>query len=386
MQQNTNLKRKTKRKKKSSQEILNGVRQREEEKPGVYFWGLASLIVMALVGLWLSLEIMDVSEAAWGFSGLFSFGATIFVGPFWLAVGIMCLMSVRKASLRYRTDLKMMGILNITGIFVTAFCPILYKMMLFWWVVYYGAIFGTLIILAVRRGKVAELGNVEKGEDEFFGGKLGVSEEVEKRVSKKACWWGIGVIVGGILFVILAYMAYEYSSGTSMVRRKWRETALANTTIYAVKEDKELAEADRIYLSVEGVDARVSYYCDNERGGICYYEYRLGLPSGQDSLGAYFWKENQKEIDQILAKYGGKLDQWATVQIRVYDRSVIEDFVKDVLEIPDIQKLYRAYIEASKQMGTTAARTEFGDFFLDVRDGEGEERLVLFEEAEKLGL
>lgn len=70
----------------------------------------------------------------------------------------------------------------------------------------------------------------------------------------------------------------------------------------------------------------------------------------------------------------------------MYDRSVIGDFVKDVLEIPDIQKLYRAYKEVSKQMGETTARTEFGDFFLDVRDGGTEERLVLFEEAEKLGL
>ena len=379
VQQNTNIEHKTK-EIKSSQGAANSAGRREEEKPGAYFFGLVSLIVMALVGLWLSFEIMDLSEAAWGFSGLFSFGVTFFVGPLWLAAGITCLLSTRKVSFRYRTDLKIMGILNIIGIFVTAFCPLLYKMMLFWWVVYYGVIFGTLIMLAVRRGRGTESG------DNYFGGECDVNEDVEKRTSKRVCWWAIGTIVGGILLVVLIYMAYEYSDGTNAVRRKWRETALANTAVYRIEEDKELAEDDRIYLSVDGVSARVSYYCDDERGGVCYYEYSPSLPSGQNSLGAYFWRENQEEIDQILAKYDGKLDQWTTVQIRVYDRSVIGDFVKDVLEIPDIQKLYRAYKEVSKQMGETTARTEFGDFFLDVRDGGTEERLVLFEEAEKLGL
>ena len=75
VQQNTNIEHKTK-EIKSSQGAANSAGRREEEKPGAYFFGLVSLIVMALVGLWLSFEIMDLSEAAWGFSGLFSFGVT----------------------------------------------------------------------------------------------------------------------------------------------------------------------------------------------------------------------------------------------------------------------------------------------------------------------
>ncbi len=364
----------------------------DEKIPPAYVVGLITFVIMALMGLYLSVAIVDMNASAWGFSGFFSFAVAFRGGPFWLASGIACLISMRKA-VRYRTELLLLGLLNILGVGFTAFSPLLYRAMLLVWFFYYGFMFWLLWYLAKKRvngGKneriVAEkidseseqLDTIEQPEIEQVIKPEKPLTETEKLVRKALVWKVVVVAVGVVLMVIFCAGIIDYSMGAGAVRRQWRQTALAKSSVFKVKEDaSRRASNERLYLKIEGVDAEVSYYCRADY--ICWYEYSPRLEDGHNSLGMYFWQKNAARIEQIIEKYDQKLNQCSSGQIDVYDEAVIDDFIKDVLTIPDIKKLYAAYKEQHD--------SEYSDVFLDLKEeGKEERRIVMFKRAEELGL
>lgn len=329
------------------------------EVPVVLVVGVILLIIRALIELRLAVEVIDMTSAAWGFSGIFSFGAAFIGGPFWLASGICCLLARKKSGAeKYQKDLTLVGVLNIVGIIFLAFSPLLYRMMLLAVLVYYGVVFGALIHWSYQR----RYGGVRKDKK-----KMSVKHIVIGMIAV--------VVVGWWIFAI-----YDGTMGSGAVRRQWQKTALAKSSVFEVTELKDRATDDTIYLQIEGVEAVVGYICRGD--GICYYHYEPSTNSGRDSLGAYFWQKNQREINKIIAKYDGKLEQWTSGCVYVYDRSVINDFIRDLLVLPEMRKLYEAYV----LQGGIDALSEYGQFFLDVRDGEKDERVTIFERAKTISV
>ena len=119
--------------------------------PTAYGVGCVTIILMALVCLWLSMTVMSMSEAAWGFSGIYSLGVALIGGPFWLASGIWCLASCKKAPSIYRAELSLLGWSNVFGIIVAVFLPVFYKGAILVWLICCGLVFGLLIRASQQR-------------------------------------------------------------------------------------------------------------------------------------------------------------------------------------------------------------------------------------------
>lgn len=130
---------------------INASSNDDDCAPIAYGVGLVTIILMALICLWLSMIVMNMGEAAWGFSGFYSFGAAFIGGPFWLASGIWCLASRKKSKSIYRSELSIVGWSNIIGIMVTAFLPIFYKGAILVWLICCGLVFGLLILASQQR-------------------------------------------------------------------------------------------------------------------------------------------------------------------------------------------------------------------------------------------
>lgn len=328
--------------------------------PPVYIAGLIGLAAMAFVEFRLASEIVDMSGTAWGFSGLLSFSVAILGGPIWFGIGIACIAMNRKVPAQWRSSLIAIGVLNIIGIGMVAFCPMLYRQMFLAWWIYWGIIAGCLIFRLISWKKSQNRSSTK-----------GVS------VAKDENCWKIGFVILWIVIIVMGiFVTRNYTSGTLAVRRKWGETTLAQSTVFPATEDKSRATDDTIYLQIDGIDGEVEYQCKDNSS--CWYNYGMVNGAEPGRVGSYFWLKNWDKINQILAKYP-ELDQWAPMQIHVFDRDAIEPFVRDIMEIEDMQKLYQAYLEAEEKTDRTAARVEFGEFFLDVRDGGKDERIVLFE-------
>lgn len=313
-----------------------------------YWCGLIGLIIMAVVCFWMAIAVIDMSTTVWGFSGLYSFGAAFLIGPLWITMAIICFVNSKKALDDYRADLTVMGILNLVGVGVVAFYPLWGKSILLVSVLYFGVIFGWVLYRVLKRK-----------------GALRNWTKTTKVVS---------AIIAVIIVAAVVAFAVIYSSDSAFVRRQWKKTALANTSQYEVLEEKYDADGKALILMVHGVDVTIKYSCGKDR--ICHYA---------PELDSYFWQKNRKVINQVIAKYDD-LDQWSEGQIYVYGGGeVIDDFVRELLQIPDIRKLYEAYKEEARRTTRTDAMTEFGSFFLDVQ-GREKKRIVIFERAEELRL
>lgn len=116
-----------------------------------YGCGLVGLVTMAVVELLMALEVVRMTEDAWEYSAFLSFGVVVLGWWFWLILGIFCLWGIRKAPREYKADLWVMGLLDIFGIGGVALGPLLYKLMVVAWLVYYGGVFGWLIYREVKR-------------------------------------------------------------------------------------------------------------------------------------------------------------------------------------------------------------------------------------------
>lgn len=313
-----------------------------------YWCGLVGLMIMVVVCFWMAIAVVDMSTTVWGFSGLYSFGAAFLIGPLWIAMAIICFVNSKKALDSYRTDLTVMGILNLVGVGVVAFYPLWGKLILLVSVIYFGVIFGWVLYRALKR--------------------KGVFRNWTKTTK------AVSVVIVVVVVAGIAVFAAIYSSDSAFVRRQWKKTALANTSQYEVLEEEYNADDRALILTVRGVDMPIKYSCGKDR--ICHYA---------PELDSYFWQKNRKVINQVIAKYDD-LDQWSEGQIYVYGGgAVIDGFVRELLQISDIRKLYEAYKEEARRTTRTNAMTEFGSFFLDVQ-GREKKRIVIFERAEELRL
>lgn len=171
-----------------------------EDTPGAYAAGVVTLVLAAVVGFFMSLYVMGMSPAAWGFSGFISFPVALFGGPVWLIVGIWCFVAIRKVSDSYKTDLLLLGLLNIGCIVFTAFLPIFYKYMLLVWFIAYGLAFGCLIFLAYCR-KTWRVNKRKKGTSKSEWNGL---EKIERGLGKVGDVTGsIGIWLGRVTIVAI---------------------------------------------------------------------------------------------------------------------------------------------------------------------------------------
>lgn len=140
---------------------------------------------------------------------------------------------------------------------------------------------------------------------------------------------------------------------TSRVRKLWKETGMANSEYYDFKEDKSKATDDSIYFVSEDIPGEIRWKCRDARSDAsCGIEFDGNV----NTLGGYFWEKHWAEITKNLEKYPG-LSARSMSQIEVYDSADLEEFAREILEIPDIEKLYRAYeAEIERSYDGRAAR------------------------------
>lgn len=193
-----------------------------------------------------------------------------------------------------------------------------------------------------------------------------------------------GFIVLGILVILIICIvpviltAFSGSHiSTAIVRKAWEESPLANSAYFNAKEIPEKAKEDRIYLHIDGISPDVIYICQpSSLSKYCWVEVD-GVPVDEKQFGlsGYFWRQNRATIEPILEKYTGSLDKWpdrwSDVQINVYndDANAATAFVRELLEIPDMQKLYSAYKAEIDRSTETDARVAFGEYWLDFYPG-----------------
>ena len=203
------------------------------------------------------------------------------------------------------------------------------------------------------------------------------------------CTFIIGVIVAAIGVMVL------FSGGrvnTSIVRKEWQNSPLANSSYFKATEIEEEAENDRIFLSIDGIEPEVKYYCQSTGGGLSRNcDVSVGGDwnrSGSSGLSDYLWFIHEEEINAILQKYDGKLDKWTNVQIKVYDEQAAAQFIGELLDIPDMKKLYLAYQEGAERSNETDARVYFGEYWLDFQNKSPSQgaRSSLFAWAKEQGL
>ena len=228
------------------------------------------------------------------------------------------------------------------------------------------------------------------------------SSQPKRRLSKVA-----HIIIVVVLAVFVLPWVYNIIFGiaihstlhidTSVVRKEFAKSAFAKTSYFTMIEDKSKAEEDRIFLKVDGIDEDTFYYCYTYTiGRRCWFRVKTG--DGESvSLGRYYWDLHEDEIAKILKKYDGVLEEWRdindAIMVRVYnnDTKVAMSFVKDLLKIPDMHRLYLAYQETVVQVDHIAdAYLTFGNFDLDCYEGGlgsskvGSENIFVW--AEKHGL
>lgn len=191
------------------------------------------------------------------------------------------------------------------------------------------------------------------------------------------------IIVGAsIIALIICLIFLLIRSGevtTQKVRASWKETPLANSPYFEVEEISEKAEKDRIYLKVTGIKPESAYvchfspssrYCQLEVDDASYRDY-----DGQGfSLSTYFWTQNEARINLLLNKYTKNLKHKykSGLKLDIYnnDTDTAINFVRDFLEIPDIQRLYLAYRAETNRTSSKEACDWFGEYLLDFYSGD----------------
>lgn len=202
-------------------------------------------------------------------------------------------------------------------------------------------------------------------------------------------------IVVSILFLIWCFVSVKSSNtvNTSVVRNEFAKTALSNSAYFEVEEIEEKAKDDRIYLRVGGIEEDVSYVCrSSSLSKYCWVQVGGGETSGGVDLGGYYWRLHAVEISELLEQkqYERNL-AGPSLPIEVYNNDVeaATNFVQDLLEIPDIRRLYDAYKAEVRRTNEMRARVAFGeDYYLDFYNGHtgDRERHGLFEWAAEQGL
>lgn len=204
----------------------------------------------------------------------------------------------------------------------------------------------------------------------------------------------IGLLFGAFVILLMA-LTSGAKVNTATVRKAWEGSALANSYYFEVEEIKNKAEDDKIFLRVSGVTPDVIYICTSSSlSKYCQVKVDAVDRDGyRFDLSGYFWDLHKQEIEDILAKYQGKLHKWTDVQINIYnnDTKAATDFVRELLAIPDIKRLYRAYKQEIERTDSTKARVAFGEYWFDFYEGNNKngkrlERYSLFEWAQKQGL
>lgn len=218
-----------------------------------------------------------------------------------------------------------------------------------------------------------------------------------KKITKVVLIVVLGGVVGAFaLFMLLVdWLGSSSKVDTGIVRREWKESVLANSSYFDWQEITTKAEKDRIYLRVSNVEPEVIYVCTpSSLSKYCQVKVdKVDQDGYKMDLSTYFWDKHRAEIERILVKYSGRLDKWTDVQIRVYynDIGAATDFMKELLEIPDFQRLYRAYQEKNTGATSLDAQVTFDKFWFDFHAGNSkysdrEKRYSLFELALEQGL
>lgn len=206
---------------------------------------------------------------------------------------------------------------------------------------------------------------------------------------------GLAVVSMAILMLVAVWLSSGAKLNTETIREAWQKSALANSYFFDTQEITAKAENDGIYLRISNVEPDVIYMCTPS--SLSKYCQVKVDKNGQDGyrmdLSTYFWDLHRVEIDKILAKYRDKLYRWTDVQIKVYnnDTEAATAFMKELLEIKDLRRLYRAYLERVEKGDSLDAWVTFGDFWFDFYDGNDKDskrlrRYSLFEWALEQGL
>ncbi len=127
--------------------------------------GVIGLIVLAVITLITSLEFIGAPSAAWGFSAWWGLRTAIPAAPWYLILGISCLVYSIRASVLYKKDLRVVGIFNVLGLGFLVIGTIFYWFMWLACVIYYGLILWWLVRRMKMRKNVFEDAqkNEEKG-------------------------------------------------------------------------------------------------------------------------------------------------------------------------------------------------------------------------------
>lgn len=333
------------------------VKTRKNQAPGAYAAGLIGLVLMAIAEFLMSAAILGMSSAAAGFSFIYSFGLAFLGAPIWLTIGIVCIGQRKKTSEAYCTDLTVLGILNLLGTIMVAFC--IFLPITGWWI-QWNIVAGWIAYRTLKRSK----GNSPN-------------------------WNRIKIILlvlSATVCVVGALVVNEVIFGTTALRLKWKKQALANTTVFEVTEDKARSTSEALYLKIDGVDGDVRFSC-YRNVQQCGYGYsglgEMGRNGARASLSMYLWQKNSAQINQILARYPSlRPEGTGLVHVYGYDRDEIESFLMDLMEIDDIGKLYQAYVETKDKTDKASATAEF-DFLFNVRDSGREKEIGMFEWLQK---
>lgn len=208
-------------------------------------------------------------------------------------------------------------------------------------------------------------------------------------------YWGseiIKIIVLSVPILILVGVFALHYRGThiseSSVRRFWKETGMANSEYYQFEEVR--VTDDSIYFVAEDIPGEVKWSCASiGMGKSCGMSFSNGggMPNGGNDLGGYFWGEHWSEIEDLLDKYPG-LSERLQYRIEVYDLADLENFAREILEIPELNKLYQAYRSESERTNRYDAAQEFAYAYVDFmqEDGEKYDASFLFEWMDEQGM
>lgn len=362
--------------------------------------GIVGLVILALLTLHTAIEMTQVSVE----TRSMNYWPILMLPVYFMLGGVLLIYSTRASSF-YKKDLRVVSGAYLMGLVLAFLGQFLWVGMIFAWLIYYGLLFWWLTRRSKERARY--LIYAEQAWAEQNSGNENAGNNRARRAAKVSIVVAVvsflvpTLIIGGLVIEVISSPHLD----TAMVRERFEKSAYARSSYFTIIEkEMEKAKDDRIYLQIDGLQKEVRYDCDASFN-LVYVGCKVVIGDEKDgrgeSLSMYFWNLHQDEISMILEKYGEVLDYrvvcqnckgGGSVEIDVYkyNETAATEFVKDLLEISDIRKLYLAYQAEVNQSSEMNASEAFGNFDLNFYEGEDRSRFVgrypLFKFAQERGI
>lgn len=356
--------------------------------------GVVGLVILALMTLYVAIEMTQMSAEARNISYW-----PLFVMPVYLILGGVSLAYSARASVLYKKDLHVVSAACLVGLVLAFLGQFLWVGMIFVWLIYYGILFWWL--MRRRRERAGYLIHAEQLWMAQNGGNKSAIDNRARRTTMVTIVVAVASFLVPTLLIAGFFIAIMNSPrlDTATVRDFFEKSAYARSPYFTITEKEvEKAKNDRIYLRIDGLQKEARYECDASFN-LVSVNCRVIIGDKKDgygeSLSVYFWNLHQDEINEILKKYGIELEiryfspDGNSIDFNVYnyDEVAFLNFVKDLLEIPDMKKLYLAYQVELEQSSEVDASVAFDNLGLQFYEEEGRNQWVkLFEFAQRRGI